>query len=112
MMIIRIEISNEVLQAINDGRCVVGSLRMAEPSKGRKSATYAFRKYNRRAKGKDGDKLILPLEHGWVKESKERIKVYESIPKVLGNARVADVLARETDDAIEAIEDLKIVNQE
>jgi len=111
-MIIRIEISNETLQAINDGKYVEGSLRMLEPSNGRKSATYAFRKYNRQARKHQKDVIVRSLEHGWVKESKERIKVYESIPKMLGNARVVDVLARETDDAIEAIENLRIVNQE
>jgi len=107
-MIIRIDISDESLQTINDGKNLAGSIKLNEPSQGKKSAPYVFTQFNRT--GHKKDKLIRVLEHGWVKESKQRIKVYDSIPKMLGNARVVDVLARETDDAIDAIEDIKIVN--
>ena len=106
-MIIRIEISNETLQAINDGKNLAGSIKLNEPGQGKKSAPYVFTQFNRT--GRKKDKLIKVLEHGWVKESKQRIKVYESVPKALGNARVVDVLDRETDDAIDAIENLIIV---
>ena len=111
-MIIRIEINEEIFQAINDGKYVEGSLRMLEPSKGRRGASYAFRKYNRKPRRLQHDKLILPTEHGWVKESKERIKVFESVPKKIGAARIVTVLNRETKEAIDAIQNLKIVNQE
>jgi hypothetical protein len=49
------------------------------------------------------------LEHGWVKESAERIKVYESIPKNLGTARVMAVLDRESDEVKEALIDREII---
>ena len=42
-----------------------------------------FRKTPRHAK----DRLLRYLEHGWVKESSTRIKMYESVPKRLGAAR-------------------------
>ena len=55
------------------------------------------------------DRLIRVLEHGWVKESTERIKVYDSIPKVLGTARVMSVLDREMDTAKDALIDRELI---
>ena len=41
--------------------------------------------------------MICYTEHGWVKESPERIKVYESLPKRLGAVGMAVALDREVD---------------
>ena len=104
--IIEIKNEKEVLRTLKSGRIVEGRLALVETDDG--SIFIEFVAYNRQHK-RLKDKLIKVLEHGWVKESKQRIKVYESVPKALGNARVVDVLARETDDAIDAIENLIIV---
>ena len=104
--IIEIKNEKEVLRTLKSGRIVEGRLALVETDDG--SIFIEFVAYNRQHK-RPKDKLIKVLEHGWVKESKQRIKVYESIPKALGNARVVDVLDRETDDAIDAIENLIIV---
>ena len=55
------------------------------------------------------DWLIRRNEHGWVKESAERIKVYESIPKMLGTARVLTILDREHQSTRDALIDREIV---
>ena len=55
------------------------------------------------------DKLVKRLEHGWVKESPRRIKVYESIPKDLGTARMIGVLERETKEAKNALIDRELI---
>ena len=52
--------------------------------------------------------LIRRLEHGWVKESVERIKVYESIPKDIGTAKVLAVIDRETKEAKNALIDREL----
>ena len=62
-----------------------------------------FKAYNRKPKSLQRNRLICLLEHGWVKESAERIKVYESIPKVLGTMKVTGVLDREIRDAQNAL---------
>ena len=80
-MIIRIEISNETLQAINDGKNLAGSIKLNEPGKGKKSAPYVFTQFNRT--GRKKDKLIRMLEHGWVKESPKRYKFFNSVKKTL-----------------------------
>ena len=105
-MIIKIEISDETLQAIKDGKYVDGSIKVNEP--GKKPAPYVFRQFNRKADRYKQDRTILTLEHGWVKESAQRIKLYESVPKTIGVKRMSDVLTRETDDAVTAIANLKI----
>ena len=86
-----IEVSIETLQAITNGRRVEGSLGVDE------SGSIAFKAYNRKPKKRVKDRLVCYLEHGWVKESPERIKVYESLPKRLGAVRMAVALDRECD---------------
>ena len=54
-----------------------------------------FKAYNRKSKKRWRDRIIRYLEHGWVKESAERIKIYESIPKVLGTAHINGILDRD-----------------
>ena len=68
-----------------------------------------FKAYNRKPIKRMRDRLIRVLEHGWVKESTERIKVYDSIPKVLGTARVMSVLDREMDTAKDALIDRELI---
>lgn len=67
-----------------------------------------FQQYDRKPKGYYSDRLIHRLEHGWVKESKERIKLFESLPKELGTARVMAVIDRETREAKNALIDREL----
>ena len=96
--------SNDVLQAIMNGKCVEGSLRLQLSSMGTHSDV-GFRPYNRKPRVRYRDRLIHRLEHGWVKESKERFKLFESVPKELGTARILTVIDRETKDAKNALID-------
>ena len=48
------------------------------------------------------------LEHGWVRESAERIKMYESVPKNLGALGVGRVLEREAKTAKDALIDCEL----
>ena len=99
-----VDFSAEAIASLETGKRVEGAIRRDE-----KTGKLVFKYYIRQTPPRQHDTLIKVLEHGWVKESKQRIKVYESVPKALGNAWVVDVLARETDDAIDAIENLIIV---
>jgi len=109
-MKVQVEISNETLQAIMDGRRVEGAMRMQLASVGTHSEI-GFKAYHRQPRKNPHERLILKLEHGWVKESPQRIRVHESIPKDIGATRVCRVLDRETDEAKKAIiyEDLDIL---
>ena len=106
-MKVQVEMSNETLQAIMNGKYVEGSLRLQLSSVGTHSVV-GFRPYNRKPRIRHRDCLLRKLEHGWVKESVERIKVYESIPKDIGTARVISVLERETKEAKNALIDKEL----
>ena len=95
------------MQAIMNGKCVEGSLRLQLSSMGTHSDV-GFRPYNRKPRVKYRDRMVHRLEHGWVKESKERIKLFESVPKELGTARVLAVIDRETKEAKNALIDLEL----
>ena len=69
-----------------------------------------FKAYNRKPRLRLKDRLIRILEHGWVKESEQRVKVYESIPKNLGTARIMRVLDREIKEAESALIDREIID--
>ena len=69
-----------------------------------------FKAYNRKSKKRWRDRIIRYLEHGWVKESAERIKVYESIPKVIGTARMMGTLDREMQSAKDALIERQIID--
>jgi len=99
-----IEIPFEVLERLVEGRCVEGSLRRDEWT-----GRLTFKPYNRQPYNRYRDRMIRKLEHGWVKESKERIKVFESIPKEIGTARVMAVIDRETKEAKNALIDREII---
>ena len=92
----------ELLKQLVNGKRVEGVLYL-DAATGR----LTFKAYNRKSKKRWRDKVIQYLEHGWVKESTERIKVYESIPKVMGTARIMGILDREIKTAKEAL----IVNE-
>ena len=98
-----IEIDMEVMERLIEGKRVEGALHRDEWT-GRLS----FRAYKRRPTIRNHDRLICKLEHGWVKESKERIKVYETIPKDIGTARVLAVIDRETKEAKSALIDREL----
>ena len=100
-----IEVSIETLQAITNGRRVEGSLGVDE------SGNIAFKPYNRKPKKRVKDRLVCYLEHGWVKESTDRVKFYQSIPKVLGTARILGVLDRETKEAKNALMEREIIDR-
>ncbi len=74
------------------------------------TGTVTFKAYNRQSKVRQPDKIIRRLEHGWVKESKRRLKIFESVPKGLGMDRVLGVMGRDFDEAADALIELDIAS--
>lgn len=106
-MKVQIELSQEVLAAIMNGKCVEGSLRLQLSSMGTHQVI-GFRAYNRKPRKLYRDRLIYRTEHGWVKESKERIKLFESVPKELGVGRVVAVIDRDVKESRHALIDREL----
>ena len=125
-MIIKVEISEETWARMLTGKRVEGTIgldkkdltssRVCSHSAKLMQAslcprlTADFNAFHRKAK-KLHDKLIKKLPWGWVKESKERIKVYESVPKSLGLEKLILMLDDEHTSATDAIIDYSIVEQ-
>ena len=53
--------------------------------------------------------LVKALEHGWVKESPKRIKVYDSLPKKVGTVRMMSILDREMKEVKETLIDRELI---
>ena len=104
----RVEFKNEsiVMNLLKKGFKVEGRLWLEETEDGK--FIIWFDRYNRKPQPKQRNWLIRRLEHGWVKESVERIKVYESIPKDIGTAKVLAVIDGETKEAKNALIDREL----
>ncbi|MBO7052764.1 MAG: hypothetical protein J6W24_08910 [Prevotella sp.] len=93
-----ISIEAEALQkVINEGKKLPGVIMFDEAT-----GLPVFKPFNGRRR--KSDRVIRTLEHGWLKESAKRYKVYESIPKELGVRTVCKVLNREVFEVHEALE--------
>jgi hypothetical protein len=93
----------ELLGRLMSGKRVQGVLYIEEGT-----GRLTFKPYYSRGQHAK-DRLIRPLEHGWVRESKERFKVFHSVPKELGVARVLNVLEREEREVKNALMDWNLI---
>ena len=100
-MKIQVEVSQEVLAAVMDGKCVKGRLRLQLSSMGTHQEV-GFNPYNCKPKGSQ-DKVICQLENGWLKESPRRIKFYNSVKKDLDLLTIDHVMTRELKTAMTAL---------
>ena len=80
----------ELFSKLMNGKRVQGVLYIDE-----NTGKLTFKANSIKAKKRLRDHLICRLEHGWVKESEERIKVFESVPKELGTSKMMSILDRE-----------------
>ena len=101
-----IEIEENVLVRLMEGKCVEGSLRR-DKSTGR----IVFRAYHRKHRKRKKDKLIAQLEHGWLKESPRRIKYYCAVKKAIGTARIISAMEREQRTATCHLMDREVVDR-
>ena len=81
----------EMLKRIKGGKRVEGVMFIDK-----NTCKLTFRAYNRLCGKRPKDRMLYQMEHGWLKESKERIKLFESVPKGLGAERIMAVFERET----------------
>lgn len=89
----------ELLQKLLNGKRVEGVLYMDQGT-----GRLTFKAWNRTCpKHRVKDRLICALENGWLKESPQRIKFYNSVKKELGAAQVSEVMIRELDTAMSAM---------
>ena len=62
-----------------------------------------FKAYNRKPRDRH-ERVVCQLENGWLKESPQRYKFYNSVKKVLGRRMVDVVMHRELKTAMQSLE--------
>ena len=91
-------LTSEAMERLKSGKCVEGSLRMnAETGK------LTFNAWKRRSPKHSEERIIRHLEHGWLKESKRRIKFFSSVKKELGSRLVDVTIHRELKTAMSSL---------
>jgi hypothetical protein len=102
-MVIKVRISEETMARMLTGKRVEGTL-----GYDLMTCVKSFNMFHRASRSRLRDKLVKKLPWGWVKESQERYKVFESVPKELGMARVLSILDEEHCEAKDALLDREI----
>ena len=98
-------LTSEAMERLKSGKCVEGSLRMnAETGK------LTFNAWKRRSPKHSEERIIRHLEHGWLKESAKRIKLFSSVKKELGRRMVDVTIHRELKTAMTTLEVEEILN--
>ena len=99
-----VEIPYEVMERLLEGKYVEGSLHLDKVT-----GAIVYNAYNRKSKNRK-DRLVMPLEHGWLKESPSRYKFYNSVKKELGLREIYLIMTRELKKAMQALELEDILN--
>ena len=74
----------ELMEKLFDSKRVEGVL-----YKDQSTGMITFKAYNRQSRLRPKDRLVCELEHGWLRESPQRYKLFCSVKKTLGAVRVA-----------------------
>ena len=88
----------ELMTKLIVGKRVEGVLYMDE-----NTGRLTFKAYNRQPK-KRHERVVCQLENGWLKESPQRYKFYNSVRKDLGRRIVDVVMHRELNTAMQTLE--------
>jgi len=88
----------ELLKQLVNGKRVKGVLYIDTDT-----GKLTFKAYNRNSQKRQKDRLICPLETGWLKESRQRIKFFSSVKKEIGVAEINNVMERDLDKAMSAL---------
>ncbi len=87
----------EVLAKLAMGKRVQGVLYIDE-----NTGKLTFKAYNRQC-GKRRERVVCQLENGWLKESAQRYKFFNSVRKDIGVTKVSVVMHRELGTAMEEV---------
>ena len=94
----------EVLAKLAMGKRVQGVLYIDE-----NTGKLTFKAYNRQC-GKRRERVVCQLENGWLKESPQRYKFFNSVRKDLGVPMTKVVMERELKTAVHELEIERIID--
>ena len=78
-MIKKIEISEETLKSLKNGKCVEGSIHIEK-----ESGKIVFKAWKRKSPKSSKDRVICYHANGWLKESENNLKFFASVSKRVG----------------------------
>ena len=93
-----IEISAETLRRLKESKYVEGSLHVDKDTD-----KIVFNSWKPRDRKRNSDRILIHLEHGWLKESAERYKFYSSVDKSIGLVQVSKAMTRELEYAMDEL---------
>ena len=92
-------VNEEIVKALKEGKRVEGAIRMTPEG-------LVFNAYNRQRCGThETDKILYQAGCGHLKESKQRYKMWLSVPKAMGMNRAAMLLADQSDEITDYLYD-------
>ena len=100
-----VEIPMEAIDRLMSDKCVEGSLR-----RDKQTGRIIFRAYQRQPRDRH-ERVVCQLENGWLKESPQRYKFYNSVRKDLGRRMVDVVMHRELNAAMHVLEVEEILDR-
>ena len=100
-----VEIPMEAIDRLMGDKCVEGSLR-----RDKQTGRIIFRAYQRQPRDRH-ERVVCQLENGWLKESPQRYKFYNSVRKDLGRRMVDVVMHRELNAAMQVLEVEEILDR-
>ena len=100
-----VEFPMEAIDRLMSDKCVEGSLR-----RDKQTGRIIFKAYNRQPRDRH-ERVVCQLENGWLKESPQRYKFYNSVKKDLGRRLVDVVMHRELNTAMQALEIEEILDR-
>lgn len=93
-------------ERLAEGKRVEGALYIDQTT-----GKLTFKGYDRASRKPGWDKTVCHLEHGWLKESPTRYKLFSSVKKTLGSRLVGVALQRDLRRATERIETIEIIDR-
>ena len=98
-------IEEESWKQLQEGKTLVGELKTDI-----KTGRLHFKAWRRESKSRRRDRTIVALEHGWLKESRQKIKFFNSIKKSTGASRISQAMERELQTAVSSMFRSKSIN--
>ena len=98
-------IEEESWKQLQNGKTLVGELKTDI-----KTGKLHFKAWRRESKSRRRDRTIVALEHGWLKESRQKIKFFNSIKKSTGALRISKAMERELQAAVKGMFNSKSIN--
>ncbi|MBR1449292.1 MAG: hypothetical protein IJ588_11185 [Prevotella sp.] len=95
-MKIKYVLTEQLLSTLMQGKRVPGSMYAEQVDD---EMVIGFRQYQRKGAKRRPDQTLLALPHGWIRKSAKRYRLNLSMPDNLGERRVGDLMASETEEA-------------